>query len=198
MSLTGQQAGTILRNLGWPASVPFSHQIRCFQAGYAVGPALQVTGTLDGATANALVDANRRRAAGQGTASPHFSFAEFACRCGGKFGCDVIWVRRGLIEALEALRATSYPKGLQVVSGCRCTTQNKNVGGASTSQHLYGGACDVPPVATPETVAGLHVLSGIGYSPSTHHVVHVDVRHLTGVNPTSSTPKTPAIFTDGN
>lgn len=197
-NLTGTQATTILRNLGWPARVPFSHQVRCFQSGYALSrEPLNATGLVDRRTADALVTANHLRVTGMGTASQNFNFTEFACGCNGEYACDAIWVIRGLIVALERLRKEHYPKGLKVVSGSRCRGHNEDVGGKPASQHLHGGGCDIVPAVTVSQVAALGVFSGIGFSPSSKRVVHVDVRHLTGFNPTNSTPEEPAVFEDG-
>ena len=56
----------------------------------------------------------------------------------------------GVCERAEALRA-SVGKPLRVTSGWRSREHNAEVGGAPTSQHLYGRALDLAVVAPHET-----------------------------------------------
>ena len=173
--ITNVQARALLVELGWPASVPLPHALQRFQAGLATLE-LNATGQLDLTTAAALQSAVARRSQGRGTASEHFSFSEFACHCGGTYGCDVIWPSRQLIARLELLRAAAYPHGLQIISGCRCPKRNAKVGGVPNSQHLYGRAADIPPVAAVE-VAERCGFTGVGFSREHGGlVVHADVR----------------------
>ena len=193
-TLSNPQAAAYLVELGWPKTVPMPHAVRAFQAGYTYRE-LPITGQLDVVTSAAIAYSVQLSRSGHGSASDHFSFREFACRCGGADGCDVIWVKRELLTGLERLRNAYYPSGLVVVSGCRCARRNAEAGGARDSQHLYGAACDVKQTITPEQVAELRMFSGIG----TFHglVCHVDVRHRSGHNTTGSTTADPAIFVEG-
>ena len=74
-----------------------------------------------------------------GDLSPHFSRAEFACKC----GCGVDAVSPNLIQALERMRAAlnarqggSAERGLTIRSGCRCENHNREEGGKDDSPHL--------------------------------------------------------------
>jgi hypothetical protein len=68
------------------------------------------------------------------------------------------------------------------------------VGGASTSQHLFGGAADVSQAATTNQVKNLKKFSGIGYQGSTGKVRHVDRRDTSGVNTTNATLSNPTVW----
>lgn len=65
---------------------------------------------------------------------PHFSVAELACRCGGRFCNGEYWHDAGFLDALEALRAEAG-RPLIITSGHRCAQWNAAVGGAPRSQH---------------------------------------------------------------
>lgn len=189
MSLTTGQVTTILRNLGWRVRTTGerTQAIKHFQQGWALGPALVADGLAGPKTLAALATSEKRRRAGAGTASAHFSFNEFACQCHGKYSdCPRIWVKRELLTSLEALRTHFYPRGLTVVSGCRCARHNKAVGGVGNSQHLFGSACDIPYIkgCSSRAVAQLRIFSGIGRSRSTGLVRHVDRRDVSGHNTT--------------
>lgn len=66
----------------------------------------------------------------------HFKLDEFRCRHCRKLKLDI-----NLLIKLEELRAKTGP--LIINSGYRCPIHNKNVGGATNSQHLKGTAADV-------------------------------------------------------
>jgi len=104
-----------------------------------------------------------------GDLSPHFSRSEFRCRhCGALSGPDP-----QLLLVLERIRdLTDQP--LRVVSGYRCTTHNRAVGGAVTSQHLSGRAADLPPGRATLTQAVAAGARGVGCKDG--WAVHVDVR----------------------
>lgn len=65
---------------------------------------------------------------------PHFSIAELACRCGGRFCAGEYWHDPDFLDALEALRAKAG-RALVVTSGHRCALWNAAVGGAPASRH---------------------------------------------------------------
>jgi hypothetical protein len=198
VTLSAQDAHALGR-LGWPLSlVDAEDAVRAFQLGWNLGTELRVDGIVGPKTSAALAISLRRLDANQPTASPHFSFLEFACACGGWLpGCHRIWVRRELLDALETFRASFYPHGLTIRSGCRCVERNANVGGAKDSQHLYGSAADVDPVAPLAAVERLAVFSGLGFESSTRRVRHVDVRHVfadEGHDTTGGTPQAPTTW----
>jgi zinc D-Ala-D-Ala carboxypeptidase len=188
-----------LVKLGWNPkdAVQLRLAVEAFQQGYALPgqPALLVDGKAGPKTRAAITRSVLRLQRGEPTASAHFSFSEWRCRCGGRYaGCRVILVHRELLVGLEDLRAQHYPSGLSIVSGYRCPIRNAKVGGATDSQHLYGGASDVEYAVSDVAVKRLRRFSGIGRSASTHKVRHVDVRHLTGHNSTHGTPARPTIW----
>lgn len=185
------RAITILRDLGWTHtfddSGEFHQAIHDFQRGFALSDhPLEVDGDLGRHTADALTLAHKRLETGKPTASAHFSFSEFACKCNGHYDkCRRIWIHRRLLRALEVLRRECYPAGLTVISGCRCYGHNQAVGGATNSMHLHGRACDVPNKVSWQRVADLRRFSGIGFDEDDGHVEHVDVRTSASVaNPT--------------
>lgn len=65
---------------------------------------------------------------------PHFTIAELACRCGGRFCGGEYWHDPAFLEALEAARAEAG-RALVITSGHRCAGWNAAVGGAALSQH---------------------------------------------------------------
>lgn len=177
MALSNAQATVILRNLGWRVrnSYDFTRAVRNFQAGWNLGPALAVDGRCGPKTDAALLLSEKRRREGKGTASANFSFLEVQCRCGGKYpSCWRIWFARAAFQMLERYRLKSG-KPLTVVSGCRCPSHNKAVGGSATSRHPQGLAGDVPPRFTVKEVTAMGVATHIGYSPSLKKVVHIDI-----------------------
>lgn len=184
-----------LKTLGWKCRNPaeVDRALRDFQRGWNLGPALLVDGKNGPLTRTALRTSLNRRKAGKPDASEHFDFREFACKCGGRrAGCAVIRVHRELLGSLEDYRAFAGPT--EIVSGYRCPAHNASVGGASSSQHVYGSAADVRPVLKTLTVARRRVFAGIGYQGSTGLVRHVDRRDVSGNNPTCGTLARPTTW----
>lgn len=72
----------------------------------------------------------------------YFTPQEFACKCGGKY-CDggIDKVDLHMVKKLDIIRE-HFGRETIVTSGVRCVQHNKNVGGVSNSQHLYGKAAD--------------------------------------------------------
>lgn len=107
----------------------------------------------------------------------YFSKKEFACKCGkcGGYPVEPSW---DLITILEKIRE-HFGVPVRINSGVRCATHNKNVGGATSSQHLCGTAADIRvDGVSPTKVAEyaetlLPNTGGIGIYPT---FVHVDVR----------------------
>lgn len=109
----------------------------------------------------------------------HFERREFKCKCGkcGGFPVEPSW---DLIAILEKIR-DHFGSPVRVNSGVRCASHNTAVGGAKSSQHLYGTASDirVDGVAPTEVASYAETLlqntGGIGiYSTFTH----IDVRSV--------------------
>lgn len=194
MSLTPKQQTTILRNLGWRvrSSGELRQAVMHFQEGWRLGQALEPDGVVGPRTSAAMVKSEANRRAGRPTASRHFSFDDFACKCGGKYPtCPRIWVKGALIDSLEKLRARYYPDGMTIVSGCRCRQHNAAVGGARASQHMSGAAADLEYAVTSEKVAAMKIFGGIGRSGSNRMVRHVDRRDVTERNLTGGTRTRP-------
>ena len=181
----------LLKQIGFPLKVDGQHgpetaqAIKDFQRGYLgappVPPLLQ-----DGLVGPRTEKAMRDSAEHNGRCSKHFLFKEFASSHTGK-----IRTHRELVHGLEKLRA-HIGKPIGVLSGFR----DFNLG-ASMSQHKFGNAMDpTEPLSTVEEVAALKVFSGIGHSPGSDKVRHVDVRHV-GPNTTPGASKArPEIFID--
>lgn len=106
-----------------------------------------------------------------GDLSEHFSRAEFSCRHCGRLD----FISCELVANLEMLRSI-VGRPVTIVSGWRCRTHNRAVGGATRSQHVLGKAADLPArLATPDQArrAGFR---GIGTKGP--WAVHVDVREI--------------------
>jgi len=197
-TLTAGQVATALRQLGWRIRTTgeLKQSIKHFQQGWNLGTALKMDGIVGPLTTAALLTSIDRMRKRLPTASAHFSFNEFACKCGGKHSaCPRIWVQRVLIVSLEVLRKECYGGGLQIVSGCRCTAHNRAVGGATGSQHLYGAAADIPVTIPRARVVALKQFGGVGYIRASGKVLHVDRRDASGHNATGGTPTRPTTWT---
>ena len=105
-----------------------------------------------------------------GFLSPNFRASEFACRHCGQLPPNGMDPR--LISTLQRIRDyTGQP--VTINSGYRCPTHNRNVGGATNSQHLLGAAADftVRGMSPSEVYAKLDPLwdGGLGrYNTFTH------------------------------
>lgn len=66
-----------------------------------------------------------------------FSKAELDCPCCGQAPMD-----KGFLVKLQELR-DKWTKPIKINSGYRCPTHNTKVGGAATSRHMSGDACDI-------------------------------------------------------
>lgn len=79
--------------------------------------------------------------------SENFVLGEFSC--GGFFEgapccCNgAVNVSSELIELLQEVRTGVWSRPLRVLSGYRCETYNRHVGGHSRSYHMFGMAADV-------------------------------------------------------
>ncbi len=65
---------------------------------------------------------------------PHFSLAELACHCAGRFCNGSYWHDSDFLDRLEALRRV-VRQPLIINSGHRCRQWNAAIGGAPLSQH---------------------------------------------------------------
>ncbi|MGW5669769.1 D-Ala-D-Ala carboxypeptidase family metallohydrolase [Micromonospora sp. NPDC003776] len=130
----------------------------------------------------------------------HFSYTELdnGCGKGGWSGgpLSASATRENAVRTmwkLEALRRSLGDKPLYVTSGFRSIACNKQVGGASDSQHLYGNAADLisktSSLCTVARNARNHGFSGIygpGYPNHNTHV-HVDSRRENNSDKSSNT-----------
>ena len=64
----------------------------------------------------------------------NFKREEFMCKC----GCGENNISKTVVLVCQLVRDT-FKKPVTVTSGCRCSTHNIKVGGASNSQHLPKG-----------------------------------------------------------
>jgi hypothetical protein len=164
-----------------------------FQRGWNLGAWLVTDGLYGPKTDSALRTSTANLSAGRGTASLNFSFSEFQCKCGGRYaGCQGVWINRVHVKRLQTLRAKIGP--LSIVSGCRCNGHNAAVGGASSSQHMFGVACDIPGTQTLARIRSFGLFAGIGYSRSSGKVLHVDSRDVGGHNTTNGIPSAPTTW----
>lgn len=192
MALSRAQSAGVLHNLGWrvDTSGRYVQAVRDFQTGWNLGAALSIDGAVGPNTSAALLRSEANRRAGRGTASAHFSFSELACKCGGRYtSCRRCWIIRAQLQSLEVYR--SKIGSLSVISGCRCPGHNAAVGGASSSQHMFGTATDVAKHFSPQTVRTWHTFAGIGYGRNSNEVCHVDRRDRSSHNPTGGSQSNP-------
>ena len=108
----------------------------------------------------------------------YFTREEFRCKCGGKY-CTGFPAepQEGMVRAIDNVRE-HFGKAFTPNSGVRCPTHNANVGGVSTSRHLYGKAVDfrVPGKTAAQVLAYLATLPGLGYCYDIDGTsVHMDI-----------------------
>lgn len=72
----------------------------------------------------------------------HFALSELDCSCGCSLPPRILDRLRRLATALEVMRA-EIGQPLTVISGYRCASRNRAVGGAPASRHLIGDAADL-------------------------------------------------------
>ena len=101
--------------------------------------------------------------------SAHFARREFECKC--KCGFNTVDVK--LIGFLELIR-THFNAPIIVNSGCRCSKYNKQINGASRSQHIIGRAADITikNVSSKEIADYAEFINtpGVGRYPSFTHI----------------------------
>ena len=119
---------------------------------------------------------------GEKRLAPHFKVKEFRCRDGS----DPIFIDSALVALLQQIRV-HFGLPVQINSAYRTAAYNARVGGARSSQHLYGRAADICIKGVPVEKLAAYAQSlmpdrgGIGIYPAKAGVrdgafVHVDVR----------------------
>ncbi len=103
----------------------------------------------------------------------NFKVREFRC----KDGADKILICQETVNILQAIR-DYFGQPITINSAYRTPTHNKKVGGASSSQHVKGTACDivvknVPPKAVAAYLEANYKNHGIGLYNT---FVHIDSR----------------------
>lgn len=188
-----RQVQSDLRRIGWPISVDgvygarSKEAVKDFKRGFAFIPFALVRSTTIGPTTRARI---RYSAARGGMASRHFTFKECASK-----GNGWIKVSRALLRGMERYRRkVGHGVDLSMFSVYRDRKHNAEVGGATSSQHLYGNGADLVPELTADQVKSLHCFSGIGIQRASGLVRHVDVRHKGPNNTTGGTPDNPTIW----
>ena len=75
----------------------------------------------------------------------NFKLKEFQCKCGGKScnGFSTNVSSEQILKVADILQTIrdEFGRAMTINSGIRCATHNKNVGGVSSSQHLYKNGC---------------------------------------------------------
>lgn len=182
-----RQVQQALVDLGWPISVDGSfgdtthRAVQAFQKGFGYYDLL-VDGYAGPQTYHALQLCLDR----EGRVDDFFFWREFKSK-----GDGWINVHRELIRGLHNYRLRFGQT--EIISGYRDIARNRQVGAVPNSQHVYGNAADIPPVASINSVRNMHLFSGIGYESSTGKVRHVDVRHV-GPNTTGGSPTNPTVW----
>lgn len=111
--------------------------------------------------------------------STNFKSTEFDCQ--GKGCCSETVIDDKLVEYLQKIR-THFGKPVNVSSGYRCATHNKNVGGATGSYHAKGQAADiyingVAPAEIAKYAESIGILGiGLYETAADGYFVHVDTR----------------------
>lgn len=117
---------------------------------------------------------------GQGVQlSKNFKSTEFDCH--GKGCCTETLVDQKLVGYVQKIR-DHFGKPVNISSGYRCVTHNKNIGGATGSRHAKGQAADiyingVQPIEIARYAEQIGILGiGLYETDKDGHFVHVDTR----------------------
>lgn len=111
--------------------------------------------------------------------STNFKSTEFDCH--GSGCCSTTQVDEKLVEYLQNIR-NHFNKPVNISSGYRCATHNKNIGGATGSKHSKGQAADiyingVAPAEIAKYAESIGILGiGLYETDKDGHFVHVDTR----------------------
>lgn len=116
--------------------------------------------------------------------SPHFNSNEFQCKC----GCRRSLVDERLIDMLEKLYSACNAKQINVVSGYRCPTYDKKIGGFA-GYHSKGMAADIQVIGYDGKILSTKVVSciaqnlfeeaGIANITKGYTNIHIDSRRGT-------------------
>jgi uncharacterized protein YcbK (DUF882 family) len=124
--------------------------------------------------------AQRWVVAPSGLITPHWGYRELACR-----HCNRIPSREIIENTARWLETVRHELGdhvMHALSGARCATHNRNVGGAKNSYHVKGWALDFVcrDLSVAETwrrcleLQERGIIRGLGYYPG--RFVHIDRR----------------------
>ena len=111
--------------------------------------------------------------------SKNFKSTEFDCH--GKGCCTETLVDQKLVGYIQKIR-DHFGKSVNISSGYRCVTHNKNIGGATGSRHTKGQAADiyingVLPIEIARYAEQIGILGiGLYETDKDGHFVHVDTR----------------------
>ena len=110
---------------------------------------------------------------GEKNVSKNFKVREFRCHDGS----DQILISPETVNILQSIR-DYFGKSVTINSAYRTSSYNKKVGGATSSQHVKGTACDivvsgVPPEAVAAYIEAFYPITGCGLYST---FVHVDTR----------------------
>lgn len=111
--------------------------------------------------------------------SANFKSTEFDCH--GSNCCLTTEIDEKLIDYVQKIR-NHFGKPVNVSSGYRCATHNKNIGGATGSRHSKGHAADiyingVAPAEIAKYAESIGILGiGLYETDADGHFVHVDTR----------------------
>ena len=111
--------------------------------------------------------------------SSNFNSNEFDCH--GSGCCSQTLIDEQLVKYLQKIR-DHFGKSVNVSSGYRCATHNKNVGGATASRHTKGQAADiyisgVAPAEIAKYAESIGILGiGLYETNADGHFVHIDTR----------------------
>lgn len=105
--------------------------------------------------------------------SSNFKVKEFACQDGS----DPIFIDSELVSVLQKIR-NHFGKAVTITSAYRTPNHNKNVGGTTYSQHLYGKAADikVQGIAPKDVAKYAETLLDEGGIGIYNTFTHIDVR----------------------
>lgn len=193
-----REAQQLLRRIGWPITVDGSlgpktrEAVTDFKRGYNLyghkGDNIKPFQAVDGRIGPVTLERMRWSANHDGRCSRHFTYRE----CKSK-GNGWIKVHRAFLQGMEVYReAVGHPVGFASVY--RDPAHNKAVGGASSSQHLYGTAGDLAPELSASHVRAMKRFSGIGVQRASGLVRHADTRHAGPNNTTGGTPANPTVW----
>ena len=110
---------------------------------------------------------------GNSKVSTNFRVREFACQDGS----DPIFIDSELVSVLQKIR-NHFGKPVTITSAYRTPNHNKNVGGTTYSQHLYGKAADIKiqGIAPKDVAKYAETLLGEGGIGIYNTFTHIDVR----------------------